>query len=136
MITSQEYIERLKKMKKNVYMGGELGDRTDPRIMPGINVIALTYDLVDYPDYKETLTATSHLTGKTINRFTHIHQSPEDLMKKQEMTRLLTRKSGFCIQRCMGIDAMNALSVVTKEIDEAKGTNYHQRFKARRNDSR
>jgi len=73
MIASEEYIERLKKMKKNVYMGGELVDRTDPRIMPGINVISLTYDLADHPEYKETLTATSHLTGKTINRFTHIH---------------------------------------------------------------
>ncbi len=115
-------------MKKNIYMGGELVERTDPKIMPGINVIALTYDLANEPGYKETLTATSHLTGEKINRFTHIHQSPEDLKKKQEMTRLLTRRSGFCIQRCMGIDAMNALSVVTKEIDEAKGTEYYQRF--------
>ncbi|WP_347488756.1 4-hydroxyphenylacetate 3-hydroxylase family protein [Desulfoscipio sp. XC116] len=128
MITSHEYIERLKSMKKNIYMGGELVERVDPRIMPGINVIALTYDLVNHPDYKKTLTATSHITGKAINRFTHMHQSQEDLLKKQEMTRLLTRKSGFCIQRCMGIDAMNALSVATKEIDDAKGTEYHQRF--------
>ncbi len=128
MISSQEYIERLKKMKKNIYMGGELVERTDPRIMPGINVISMTYDLVDDPKYREVLTATSHLSGKTINRFTHIHQSTEDLLNKQRMTRLLTRKAGFCIQRCMGIDAMNALSVATKEIDEAKGTNYYQNF--------
>jgi len=58
----------------------------------------------------------------------HIHQGPEDLMKKQEMTRVLTRKTGFCIQRCMGVDAMNALSVVTKEMDDRLGTEYHQRF--------
>jgi len=128
MITSQEYIERLKKMKKNVYMGGELVERTDPRIMPGIKVISLTYDLVNNPNFRDVLTATSHITGETINRFCHIHQSKEDLLKKQKMTRLLTRETGFCIQRCMGTDAMNALSVATKEIDDAKGTEYYQHF--------
>lgn len=128
MTTSREYFERLKRMRKNLYMGGELISRDDPRVMPGVRVIFLTYDLADDPRYSETLTAVSRLSEKKINRFTHIHQNSADLMKKQEMTRLLTRKAGFCIQRCMGIDAMNALSVVTKEIDEAKGTEYYPRF--------
>jgi len=30
--------------------------------------------------------------------------------------------SGFCIQRCMGTDTMNAVSVVSKDIDDAHGT--------------
>ncbi len=128
MISSQEYLERLKAMKPNVYMGGEPVSRDHPLIMPGIRVIALTYDLAQDPQYQELLTATSHLSGERINRFTHIHQSPEDLLKKQEMTRVLTRKTGFCIQRCMGVDAMNALSVVTQEMDDRLGTEYHQRF--------
>ena len=34
------------------------------------------------------MTATSHLTGEKINRFTHIHQSVDDLLNKQKMTRL------------------------------------------------
>lgn len=128
LITSQEYVERLMRLKKNIYMGGEPVDRSDHRIMPGVKVVSLTYDLVNEPGYSDTLTAMSHLSGQKVNRFTHVHQSPDDLLKKQEMTRLLTRKSGFCIQRCMGIDAMNALSVATKEIDEAKGTGYYPRF--------
>ncbi|MBN2397711.1 MAG: aromatic ring hydroxylase, partial [Deltaproteobacteria bacterium] len=33
-----------------------------------------------------------------------------------------------CIQRCMGHDAINALAICTKEIDEVTGTEYHQRF--------
>ena len=35
------------------------------------------------------MTATSHLTGRRINRFTHIHQSTDDLVKKSKMRRLL-----------------------------------------------
>ncbi|MDA8334557.1 MAG: aromatic ring hydroxylase [Peptococcaceae bacterium] len=130
MITSADYIQRITGLKKNVFMGGALVDRNHPGILPGIRVVSLTYDLVNDPVYRQTLTATSHLDHGTINRFTHIHQDSRDLLAKQEMTRLLTRKSGFCIQRCMGVDVMNALSVVTREIDDVRGTDYQRRFLA------
>jgi 4-hydroxyphenylacetate 3-monooxygenase/4-hydroxybutyryl-CoA dehydratase/vinylacetyl-CoA-Delta-isomerase len=58
----------------------------------------------------------------------HIHRSADDLVKKQELTRRMCQKSGGCIQRCMGIDALNALSVVTREIDDECGTEYYPRF--------
>jgi len=128
MRTSQEYRERLFSMKRNVYMDGELVGRDDPRIAPAINVISLTYDLAHDPNYEGVMTATSHLSGQRINRFCHIHQSVEDLLDKQKMTRLYCQKTGGCIQRCMGIDAMNALSVITYDTDKAMGTEYHQRF--------
>ncbi len=128
MKTSQEYRERIKAMRDNVYMDGELVSRDDPRIEPGMNVIAVTYDLPQDPQYEGLFTATSHLTGEKINRFCHIHQSAEDLLKKQEMTRLYCHRTGGCIQRCMGIDVMNALSVITYEIDQVHGTEYYQRF--------
>ncbi|MFQ5814241.1 MAG: 4-hydroxyphenylacetate 3-hydroxylase family protein [Anaerolineae bacterium] len=130
MKTSQEYRERIKAMRDNVYMDGELVSRDDPRIEPGMNVIAVTYDLPQDPQYEGVFTATSHLTGEKINRFCHIHQSAEDLLKKQEMTRLYCHRTGGCIQRCMGIDVMNALSVITYEIDQVHGTEYYQRFLA------
>jgi len=128
MKRSQEYRERLFSMKPNIYMDGELVGRDDPRIAPGINVISLTYDLAHDPQYEGIITATSHLSGQRINRFCHIHQSVEDLLNKQKMTRLYCQKTGGCIQRCMGIDAMNALSAVTYDTDQALGTEYHQRF--------
>jgi aromatic ring hydroxylase len=115
-------------MRSNVYIDGELVSRDDSRIEPGMNVIALTYDLAQEKEYEGIFTATSHLTGETINRFCHVHRSSDDLMKKQEMTRLYCHKSGGCIQRCMGIDAVNALSVITYEIDQVHQTEYHQRF--------
>ena len=49
-------------------------------------------------------------------------------MKKQEMTRTLCRMTPACIQRCMGVDMLNAMSVFTHEIDQAKGTQYYPRF--------
>ncbi|WP_018086917.1 4-hydroxyphenylacetate 3-hydroxylase family protein [Desulfurispora thermophila] len=128
MRTAQEYREKLRSMRKNVYIDGRLLGRDDPLLIPGQNVIAETFNFAADPRYTGLMTATSHITGKTINRFTHIHQSVDDLLKKQEMTRLLCQHVGGCIQRCMGVDALNALAVVTKDCDLALGTNYHERF--------
>ncbi|MEM1578079.1 MAG: 4-hydroxyphenylacetate 3-hydroxylase family protein [Archaeoglobaceae archaeon] len=128
MRTSEQYREDLFKLKPNVYVAGKKVTRDDPLLRGGINVISKTFDLVDHPEYKDLLVTTSHLTGKKINRFTHINQSAEDLMAKQLMTRKLCRVTGGCIQRCMGCDAINGLSVATFAADAEHGTDYHKRF--------
>jgi len=128
MITGDQYRERIAKFKPNVYMGGKIIDRFDPKLVGGINVMAATYDFALDPEFRDVGVATSHLTGDKINRFTHIHQSIEDLLNKQKMTRLYCQEVGGCIQRCMGIDALNALSVVTYEADQKYGTKYNERF--------
>ncbi|MBI2909786.1 MAG: aromatic ring hydroxylase [Chloroflexi bacterium] len=128
MKTAAEYRERIMALKPNVYMGGEVVSRNDPRFTPELNVLSLTFDLAQEPAYEGVMTATSHLTGERINRFCHIHHSVDDLLNKQKMTRQYVQKTGFCILRCMGIDAMNALSVVTHEMDQELGTEYNRRF--------
>ena len=112
-------------------MNGELVDRDHPRMEGAANIIAKTYDMVTDPEFKkyeDIITATSHLTGKKINRFCNIHRSVADLLSKQKMTRLTCHQVGGCIGRCMGIDAINANSVVTYEADQKYGTEYHKRF--------
>jgi 4-hydroxyphenylacetate 3-monooxygenase/4-hydroxybutyryl-CoA dehydratase/vinylacetyl-CoA-Delta-isomerase len=112
-------------------MDGQLIDRDHPRLEGAVNTLAKTYDVANAPefkDYEDILTAKSHLTGKKINRFCHVHQSVADLLAKQRMTRLTCHQVGGCIARCMGIDAINANSVVSWEADQAYGTEYHKRF--------
>ena len=124
----KEYMEKLRGMRKNMYIEGKLVERDDPRLIPSINVLAKTFDLVDDPKFEGLITTKSHLTGEEINRFTHIHQSVEDLLKKQELIRKACHLTGGCIQRCMGWDAINALSVITYDVDKSYGTEYHKRF--------
>ena len=130
MRTREQYIEGLRKMRKNLYYNGSRIDRDDELQQPALNVMGVTFDAVRDPELKDLCTATSHLTGQTINRFCHIHQNPDDLHKKQNMTRALCRKVGFCIQRCMGIDAVNAVNAVSFEADRSNGgnTEYHKNF--------
>lgn len=128
MRTQEQYLEKLKGMRHNIYLNGECIGRDDPRIVRASSAIRMTFSMVDNPEMKDLMTAISHITGKTINRFTHIHQCPEDLLKKQEMTRKICGMCGGCVQRCMGIDMMNALSSVVKDVDAKYGTPYYERF--------
>ncbi|MDO9679613.1 MAG: 4-hydroxyphenylacetate 3-hydroxylase family protein [Bacteroidales bacterium] len=130
MMTKEQYIESLRKMNLKVYLMGELVDNPvdHPMILPSMNSVAMTYELAEKPEYRELMTATSNLTGKTINRFCHLHQSTDDLVKKVKMQRLLGQKTAACFQRCVGMDAFNAIYSTTYEIDKKHGTEYHKRF--------
>lgn len=130
MKTAQQYEESLRKLSFKVYLQGELVENPvdHPIIRPSMNSVKATYELAEDPQYEELMTATSHLTGEKINRFCHLHQSTEDLVKKVKMQRLLGQKTAACFQRCVGMDAINAVDSTTFEMDKKLGTTYHQRF--------
>lgn len=131
MKTKEEYLESLRKMNFQLYMFGEkVTDIVDhPIIRPSVNSVAMTYELAQEPEHEELMTANSSITGKKINRFTHLHQNTDDLIKKVKMLRLLGQKTGSCFQRCVGLDALNAVDSTTFEIDQKYGTDYHKRFR-------
>ena len=104
LMTAQEYVESLRKLNTRVYMFGEKIENwvDHPMIRPSINCVAMTYALAQDPQYADLMTVKSSLTGHTINRFTHLHQSTEDLINKVKMQRLLGQKTASCFQRPPG----------------------------------
>jgi 4-hydroxybutyryl-CoA dehydratase/vinylacetyl-CoA-Delta-isomerase len=130
MMTADQYEESLRQLNLKVYMFGERLENVvdNPIIRPSMNAVAKTYELAHSPEHEDLMTAVSHITGKKINRFTHIHQNVADLVKKSKMGRLLGRETGCCFQRCVGMDTLNALSIVTYNIDGKYGTGYYPRF--------
>jgi 4-hydroxybutyryl-CoA dehydratase/vinylacetyl-CoA-Delta-isomerase len=130
MKTGKEYEDSLRKLKLNVYLFGKKVENVvdDPMIRPSMNAVKLTYELAHQPEYEDLMVAVSHISGKKINRFTHIHQSTQDLVKKTKMGRLLGSQTACCFQRCVGMDALNALSITTFNIDKKYGTEYNKRF--------
>ena len=129
--TKEDYIKSLKEQKVVIYYNGELvEDRTTfPAFVPHINSAAKTYELALLAENEDLLTATSNITGKKINRFTHIHQSVDDLIKKVQMLRAIAHETASCFQRCVGFDALNALYITTFEMDEKYGTTYSARLR-------
>jgi 4-hydroxybutyryl-CoA dehydratase/vinylacetyl-CoA-Delta-isomerase len=130
MMNAKEYEESLRKLKLKVYLFGKRVENVvdDPIIRPSMNAVAATYEYAHKPEYEDIMTVRSHLSGRKINRFTHIHQSADDLVKKSKMGRLLGSLTACCFQRCVGMDAMNALSITTHAIDAKYGTEYNKRF--------
>jgi 4-hydroxybutyryl-CoA dehydratase/vinylacetyl-CoA-Delta-isomerase len=131
LMNGAQYIESLRNLNTKVYLfGEEVKNWVDhPMIRPSIECIAMTYELAHDPQYADLMTAKSNLTGETVNRFSHLHQSTEDLIKKVKMQRLLGQKTASCFQRCVGMDAFNAVFSTTYEIDKKYGTEYHEHFK-------
>lgn len=126
--TADEYVARLKAMKPNVYMNGNKISRDDPALRLSINTLRVTFDAVNDPELKDIIVTKSHLTGEDINRFASLNLSKEDLFAQQKMKRMCCHRVGGCAQRCMATDTLNAIGVVTKEIDDKKNTRYHERF--------
>lgn len=130
MKIKEEYIESMRKMRFELYMFGERVTNIvdNPIIKPTMNCMGATYELAEKPEYQKIMTAISHLSGNRVNRFCHIHQSIEDLVNKSKMGRILGAYTGSCFQRCVGMDTLNALSMVTYDIDKKYGTEYNKRF--------
>ena len=130
LMTGEQYVESMRKLKMQVYMFGKKIDNPvdDPILRPSLNSVKMTYDLAQLPEYQDLMTVVSPYTGQRVNRFTHIHQSTQDLMNKVKMQRLLGQKTAACFQRCVGMDAFNAVFSTTYDIDKKYGTSYHQNF--------
>ena len=128
-ITNKDsYLDSIRKRNLKIYLMGELVKEPLEHsiIRPSIEAMAETYELaVREP---ELASATSPYTGEKINRFLHIAESNEDLFLQNKMQRKLGQLTGTCFQRCVGMDAFNALHSVTFEIDEQHNTEYHKNF--------
>lgn len=128
--TPEEYHESLLNRGLKVMLMGEfLTEPTKhPMIISSVNAMAETYQLA--MEDEALATVHSPIAETRINRFLHIAQSPGDLVDKARMQHKLGSKTGTCFQRCVGLDAINTLHSVTFEIDQQKGTKYHERFLA------
>jgi 4-hydroxybutyryl-CoA dehydratase/vinylacetyl-CoA-Delta-isomerase len=131
MKTREQYLDSLRARSIRLFMRGqpipasEVAEVVDhPLIAPSIRTISESYRLASIPEWQELFTAHSRFINDRVNRFTHIFEAPEDLLKKIKMQRVLGRITGTCFQRCVGMDALNALYNTTFEMGEP----YHARF--------
>jgi 4-hydroxybutyryl-CoA dehydratase/vinylacetyl-CoA-Delta-isomerase len=130
IVSGEDYIKSLRGRKLKVYLMGERVEEPvdHPMIRPSVNAMAKTYDLaMEAPDLATVVSAE---TGERVNRFLHIATSVEEVVMQNKLQRRLGQLTGTCFQRCVGMDALNALYSITYEIDSHYGTPYHSRLKA------
>jgi 4-hydroxybutyryl-CoA dehydratase/vinylacetyl-CoA-Delta-isomerase len=128
--TADDYIASLRGRDLRVFLFGErIEEPVDhPIIRPSVEAVAETYRLAEREP--ELATAVSSLTGARVNRFLHVTESVDDVVMQNRMQRTLGQRTGTCFQRCVGMDALNALFSITFDTDEKHGTRYHERLRA------
>lgn len=126
--SAEQYVDSLRGRNLKVYAFGELIEEPVDHLLirPSINALAETYTLAQ--SEPQLATADSKLIDASVNRFLHIMESTDDLVQKARMQKLLGQKTGTCFQRCVGLDAINALHSITHEMDKKNDTSYHGRF--------
>ena len=128
--TAEQYYDSLRQMRPTAYILGEkVADITTHPLTKGqVAGVAQTFSLAHDPEGRKLLVAHSDLIGEEVNRFTKLYESVDDLLTKVRMLKFLSQRTGTCYMRCSGLDALNAVGVVTYNIDAKHGTGYRERF--------
>jgi len=128
----KEYLKSVEALNLEAHMlgrkTGQLGEHG--LVKPSQKAVAFTFDAAHDPDTKDLFRVVSPLCGEEVNRFTHLHQSTDDLVNKVKMQRYCGVMTACCFQRCVGMDAANAVYSTTFDCDRKYGSDYHERFKA------
>ncbi|MCB2227743.1 MAG: 4-hydroxybutyryl-CoA dehydratase [Desulfarculaceae bacterium] len=130
--TGKQYLQSMEELGLEAHVLGKKQGGLDQHglVKPSQKAVAFTYDAAHDPATQELFCVESSLCGDVINRFAHLHQSPQDLVNKVKMQRHCGLGTACCFQRCVGMDAANAIFSTTYDCDQKHGTDYHQRFRA------
>ena len=129
LMSGNDYRESLRKYKPVVYVDGRRIESVvdDAALAPGVNAVALTYDLALNEALAPVMRA--EVGGRTVNRMLGIPKSTQDLLNKLEAVRLVCQETG-CAQRYLAGDALTGIYQATLRCDAEAGTQYHATLNA------
>ncbi len=127
LMTGADYRESLRRLRPTVFVDGRrvASVADEPAFQPGINAVALTYDLAHRPELATLMTPVEQSSGRVVNRMTHLSTSTGDLLNKLEAVRLICQETG-CAQRYLTHDALNAIAQLAARLDDAGGSRTHR----------
>jgi len=130
LMTPEQFEASLAEKKPRVFMNGRRVESVleNPNTRTVVEANKASYEWALDPRYRDIMTCHSPLIGETVNRYTHVSTSTEDLEAKAKAGTFTAEMLGTCIYRCVGYDAFHALAATTWEMDQKLGTLYHNRF--------
>ena len=128
--TPEQFVESLRKLKPRVFMNGARVENVleNPNTRTVVEANRASYMWALDPASRDIMTAYSPLTDDTVNRYTYVCHSVDDLVRKAEAGTFTSENLGTCIYRCVGLDCFHSLWSTTWEMDRDLGTSYHARF--------
>ena len=128
IITREQYLQSIAEQKPAVYVGGQKIENIvdNPVFRTTINNMGLGYEWANDPQFADLVTAWSPLIEEKVSFWTALNYSADDLVRLIETIRTFSGR--YLCTMCMSI-GLGVLWAATYDIDQAKGTDYHQRFK-------
>ncbi len=130
MRNADQYIESLRDGRE-VYIHGErVEDVTKhPALRKAIDHGAIDYELDKRAELRDLLVTRSETTGNEIRRYFEVPRSAEDLLRRQRLIGTTTQCDSAVIpfMKEIGTDALNALRMITYQMDKKNGTDYSVR---------
>lgn len=128
----EEYLDEIRRRAVRVFYRGEaLANPVDhPVVLPAARAVADVYAAALDPTTRDVMTAHSELIDEPVNVSNILWRSRDDLLARMKWERLIGRRTGRGALRSPGLDAINALAVVTHQCDRDTGSDYHARLLA------
>lgn len=132
LMSGEAYRQSLRRYRPRVYVDGKAvaSVADEPALAPGVNAVALTYDLALREALAPVMRAEVGVVGAVaVNRLNAIPADSQDLLNKLEAVRLVCQETG-CAQRYLGGDALAAIWQSACRLDGERGTAYRPRVEA------
>jgi aromatic ring hydroxylase len=129
----EQLTERLAAMRPNIRSRGvPVEDRTQhkpfsPTLLSWGHWL---YQAAFDEETASTMLAGPDLNGEECHVFWHMATSVEDLLQNLKAARMLAERSPLAGYASIGRDELQALLIVSQDVDAARGTSYHERVAA------
>ena len=129
-MTPEAYLDSIRARKLRVFYRGELMSSVvdHPVAKAAAQCVAEVYRAALDPTSAELMTKQSPLIDEPVNVSNILWRSRQDLVNRVKWERAVGRSTGRGALRSPGLDAINALAVVTRRCDNARGTDYEKRL--------
>ena len=130
--TAEQYVASLRDGRTVYYKGERVPDVTDhPVIQVAIQHASIDYRMAEDPKWKDLATVTDDGTGQVISRYYQPPRNSDDLLKRSALIEQATRlgRTLVILVKEIGSDALFALHVLAKQMDDTLGTKYLERVR-------
>ncbi|TET94604.1 MAG: aromatic ring hydroxylase, partial [Desulfobacteraceae bacterium] len=99
LMTPEQFEESLKGLKPRVFMNGKRVENilTNKNTRTVVEANKASYEWALDPKYKDIMTCYSPLINDTVNRYTHVSTSIDELVKKAQAGTFTAEMLGTCI---------------------------------------
>ena len=130
--TPQEYRASLQDERVIYYKGERVKDvTTHPVLGVAVQHASIDYAMAENPRYRDLAVVHDPQTGEAISRYFHLPRSSDDLLKRSQLIETATSlgRTLVVLIKEIGSDALFALHMVARRMDDALHTDYLSRVR-------